>query len=257
MKTWIKKNKKIVLLLSLWFLCMISIAHYLIQTVGSKREVVISDHAIPNAVFSKELWIISIIMLLVGIAAILLVKKYLNVRKPEKIFLVLYIILALGYGIALPAYKAPDEVAHFLRAYEISKGILITEAKEVDGNIYVGHDFPKDLIPVEYMEKMDSGQASLHIVKQYMNTSIGEENDRYYGYIGSALYAPVSYLPQALGIFVFSLFTSKALLLFYASRLFNCLAVGIICYYSIKKIPIGKNIAIAIALIPMALHQAV
>ncbi len=252
----VKYNKKISFA-CVWFLYMLAVVRYLIQTVGTKKTIVVDGQNLSADIISRELWLGSFILLVVGIVLVFLLLRRKYAKRPEKIFLILYIFLALGYGIALPAYKAPDEYAHFLRAYEVSQGTLITPSYTSGDTVVAGQNYPANLIPQEYSQNLNDGLMSLHLVKESWNVDIYDGGERFYSYIGSALYAPLSYLPQAIGIFTASLFTSKAMLLLYAARTANAILSGVIGYYAIKNMPFGKNLAIAVMLMPMNIHQAI
>ena len=72
----------------------------------------------------------------------------------------------------------------------------------------------------------------------------------------SAVYSPVPYLPQALGIATGKLFDLSPLLLMYLGRLVNLLSWVILVYFSIKITPLCKWLFFLLALMPMSIFQA-
>lgn len=166
-------------------------------------------------------------------------------------FLFLFVILSIFFTIALPLYRIPDEGAHFIRAYEISQGHMLTSHK--DG--VPGRELPQNLIPIQVS---NGPNIRWYNVFSASNEIVGYDMDKeFYAFPGSALYSPMSYLPQSIGIFIVKLFTNNVILIAYGGRLFNWLFVLIITYFSIKFIPIGKNIILMITLLPMNIHQSI
>jgi uncharacterized membrane protein len=73
----------------------------------------------------------------------------------------------------------------------------------------------------------------------------------------TALYSPLSYLPQAVGIRLIRLFfPASSLVLLYAARVGNLAASIFLCCWAIKITPIGKWAFFLLALAPMAVFQA-
>ena len=69
-------------------------------------------------------------------------------------------------------------------------------------------------------------------------------------------YSYVSYLPQLPAIYIGRLFNFNVLTIFYLGRIF-ALAFYIFCvWYSIRIVPFGKNIFLALGLIPMSISLA-
>lgn len=162
--------------------------------------------------------------------------------KEEKVFLLLFTVAGLIYFVALPLYIGPDEESHFLRAFEISMGRFVSG----DGSLPAG---------------LSSGQASGNITLRYILDSISQgynsSAEESYSYLNTALYSPINYLPQAMGIFIARLFTNNIWVLGYAAKAANFVTTGIILYFAIKYIPIGKNILLTVSLLPMSFQNCV
>ena len=166
-------------------------------------------------------------------------------KKLHLIFLVAAVVLGIGFMLALPLQLIPDEMTHYMRAYEIADGNFIAAAdatggvvREFPGNLFIGGS--------NYQEYFAQSGSRL----DYINTT---ENP----YTSAALYSPLSYLPQALGIFIARLFTDNAMAVFYTARIFNFAFGTALVYFAIKLIPFGKFTVFTIALMPMFLHQQI
>lgn len=168
-------------------------------------------------------------------------------RKPEQIFLMLFIPISLAMMIALPLFRVPDEARHLGRIWQISIGQWMPD----DRNAGVFYQ------PVGLFEE-DSTDMTLWQMAKTAGDSIDmarlEEAD-----VGAAtgFYPIHNYFPQALGMALVRLVTKNRLAILYGARFGGWLATLLLMYYAVKKIPAGKYVVIAIALMPMFLQEAV
>ena len=75
-------------------------------------------------------------------------------------------------------------------------------------------------------------------------------------FFNTALYAPVSYLPQAAGIAAARLVTDRLALIAYSGRFFNWLLITVLLWGSVRILPRGKRFTILFLLMPMNLQEA-
>lgn len=168
-------------------------------------------------------------------------------KELHKFFLVVFAIFGVIYFFVYPIGGVPDEPNHFYRAYEISEGHMVSDM--IDG--IGGRKLPKGLdlgIDIYTVTLQDSWET--------LDIKLSEEKI-WYGFWSASLYAPISYMPQSLGIFFARMFTDSVAIMFLMGRLFNLVAVGIITYFAVKYIPIGKKLIILITLIPMNMQEAI
>lgn len=165
----------------------------------------------------------------------------------HKFFLIVFSFFGLIYFFVYPMSSVPDEHGHFYRAYEISEGYFVSDI--VDG--WGGRTLPKGL-----SLGLDGPDVSLEESWDTFDIKITDERE-YYIFWNISLYAPVSYIPQSLGIFVARIFTDSIAIMYMMGRLFNLLAVGVIAYFAVKYIPIGKKLVIMIMLIPINMQEAI
>src|SRR5699024_12334583 len=69
--------------------------------------------------------------------------------------------------------------------------------------------------------------------------------------INMALYTPQSYVLQSLSIGIISIVTKNVLLIFYGSRILVGILCTLIIYYSIKYIPVCKEVLAICSLLPI------
>lgn len=175
------------------------------------------------------------------------IKSKLHAIKLEYLFIVIYIIMGVMSSLAFPMFHIPDEPNHFLRAYEISEGHLISELKgRGAGNV----------LPDKLMFKgLDIRKSKWSDYSRYWNQRIDRNHPHFYNFSNISLYAPTNYIMQTAGIIVTRLFTDRTLLLAYGGRFLNWLFAGVCIFFAIRLIPRWKLLLFAIAFIPMSIHQ--
>ena len=175
------------------------------------------------------------------IAALLFLAVGLAVlRKADEEALMSGILVALGaiYFWMCPLGMAPDETNHFFRAYEISCGEWSSRHMGEDGG--GGNYLPAAL-------------------QEYGNPSaeIDTEEIAELRYGNTSLYAPVSYLPQTVGIRIARVFTRNVSKIFYAGRFGNFLASMLLCLCAIHLMPFGKRVLFLVMMFPMSMQEMV
>ena len=189
------------------------------------------------------------VMVLITIAYLLfaLLPRLSRVRI-ESAFLIFWILLSSMYLFSATPFQVPDEQGHFFRSYEISYGHMKSEFNEKSGG--GGRELP-------------SGVRNFTLLKNNWqsfsdNRGLDVGNDMVFIRFNSeALYSPVSYMPQSIGIFVARHLTTNLAAIVYSGRLFSWIYVTLLLYAAIRIIPVGKEILALIALMPMNIHEAV
>ena len=191
--------------------------------VSQKDDTQTLAYRIISRPFSK-----SLVFLAIGAAAavMLVIFAFLKRRqlRAEVVFAVVYIFMSICTLAAVPAFNSPDEYSHYLRSYEVSRGYLTSE-----GNGGIGEN---------------------------ADQRIDREKTQFYGFGNTALYAPTSYLPQAVGIRIADLFTDRPMVLAYAGRIANMLMFGLFFFFAIRLTPVGKNFLVLLGLVPVNIQSA-
>ncbi len=194
-------------------------------------------------------------VLLIIFSGCLWLWKKRNSLCPEKMFALLYTMLFLLSFLTIPIFNTPDEYSHFFRAYEISQGHMISDSREVveDGKekTLVGREFPDGLNAISE----SNTRVTKYQVEEHAEDTLNPEQSHFYSFSNTALYAPLSYLPQALGIRLASFVTDRPIAMAYAGRICNSILIGLVLFLAIRWIPFGKTGMAAAALMPMALQS--
>lgn len=181
-----------------------------------------------------------------AVAYYLVKKKKMPV---EKVFLLLVIPFGLLFIALLPCGQTPDEAAHYMRTYGITKGELIVPQTETNNG---GSELPSALSEVFYssIRKGIYGEIA-------EDMSFGTDGDvREYNYAPAALYNPIVYLPQTMGVLLGKLFHAPLVIGVYLGRLFDFVVFVLLIYYAIKYAPKFKNFILFMALFPVTLQEA-
>ena len=262
------------------------------------------DDARKGAAESTDLWLVrnymvllAVTMLLVLVAGVLLYAGRLNKTEWKPLRLeTIYLPVILGFGAlyltVLPPLSAPDEVSHYISAYQLSNHMLGQAANYRTGHVLIREEdwFIEDVDGVyEYLidengylvtvshepggeavgaEAGDKAQARVH------GQTLTEETYRMIhdkGILSKAAAAtqgngmavsvyppvvttPLVYIPQALGISLARVLGLGSLGLLYLGRIFNLLAFAAVSYAAIRRMPFSKEVLFGVSLLPMSLH---
>ena len=164
----------------------------------------------------------------------------------EKLFLSLAIPIGMGYLVLVPLGRVPDEQNHFLRAYEISLGYLVSD-KNVAGS--GGREVSKDLLEI-----FDNNNRYSKEIK-VMNNQKSEEVV-FAPFPNTSLYSFVSYIPQTIGIFIGRSLNLTAFFTAYLGRIVTFSFWTFVMFMAIKLIPFKKISILTLAFMPMMLQEA-
>lgn len=196
-----------------------------------------------------------VLMVIAAAAAVMLVIfMFLKKKKirTEVLFAVVYLFMSISTLAAIPAFNSPDEYSHFLRSYEVSRGYLTSEGNGGNDLFSYGRTFDSGLIP-DFSSKE---HVSLWDIGENINQHINTEKTQFYGFGNTALYAPTSYLPQAVGIRIADFFTDRPVVLAYGGRIANMICFGLILFLAIHFTPVGKNFIALLGLVPINIQSA-
>ena len=177
-----------------------------------------------------------------------------NKLKIEKIFLLMATFLGFLYMIFIPLNAVPDEYGHFYRAYTISEGQLISKKNNRDENadyvpksaahIYSGYNLSSSF---DYFDDLSD---ELNYEHEHKNETVAVDM------AGQALFSPVCYIPQAIGILIGRILHFPMLLIAYFCRLVNFTVWLLVTYFSIKRLHSNKFVFLMLILLPMGIQQA-
>lgn len=191
---------------------------------------------------------------------IVIIRKRINkiIKNIPLLFVILSFTLGLIYLFFAPLFSGSDENTHFYRIYEISEGNILTDVN----NNFIGSNLPESLINIYETSGGSSDQIRYGDILHIYNTPLNKSNRVKYGstwqrwYSNTALYAPVQYIPQVIGVFIGRILNLPPFIIGNIGRLFNLLFYSIIGYYALRLIPKHKLFYLMILLCPNMLQCA-
>lgn len=190
------------------------------------------------------------------------IRKAWSSKDPSKLFLLFAIPFIFLFILIIPVLQGWDESTHFLRAYEISEFDVL--ASEYDGK-NAGYLTPVDIIDLHDSavgDQVRSSQSGLevkssinHYYRFLTDNDIGENRvDKYF--TASAVYSPVSYIPQSTGIFIARTVKMPLLTYVHLGRLLNAVVYILLCYIAIRVATRGKWVLFVVAMLPTSITTA-
>lgn len=169
-------------------------------------------------------------------------------------FLALALPVGLYLTIAIPPGQGLDEPNHFYRVYQVSTGQLVSQRLGND----VGGVLPA--CAVEYLRQMD-GVATSPTAFAWPAFAMGAREcdpaaTTFVDFANTAVYSPVSYLPQVLGVAAARLAGAPLPWLFVAGRVAGLMAYLALVYLALRLAPAGRIVILVVGLMPMALTSA-
>ncbi len=179
--------------------------------------------------------------------------------KPERIFLIVGLLMGLILLAVIPPFQNPDGFNHYYKAYQIAEGkiksIKISENK-------VGGYLPASI--VETALDISDGirgdpdkKQDLHRLFQNLRRPLDPDRRIFQPFPNTALYSPIPYLPQAMGILIGRIFRLSPLAGVYLGRLLNFAVWLLLCCWAVSLTPVMKWVFCLIGLMPMTIAQAV
>ena len=164
---------------------------------------------------------------------------------------------ALAFGfimiIVTPPFQVPDEINHFYKAYQISDGQFISIKHDNRLGGYIPSSIVDFTNSFKGLKSLNSRTSYRDIATQ-ASTPLDKENLVFCDFPNTALYSPVSYIPQAIAISLLKLANCSPLVIFYGARIFTLLIWIMAIWLSIKITPDYKWLFAMLALLPMSLY---
>ena len=188
-----------------------------------------------------------LIIFILGVYIVSSIIYYKKSMKIENIFLMIAPFACIFFLVTMPTFKNHDEYYHWLKAYEVSQGTLMTPQEDgVQGSMMpegVSKVFPTNWTELDYQT-----------MKELLNIKLNEDNKGILNPETAAVYSFVQYIPQATGIALARLVTDNVYLITYGGRIVNMIFALLVLYFAIKLIPFGKKLLLVPAMIPIAIE---
>jgi uncharacterized membrane protein len=158
-------------------------------------------------------------------------------------------LLGIAFAAIVPPFQVADEHAHFIRAYEISRGhwVGVSGPALPDDVIALVRRYPEKL---EWVKKLNPDNQTSDPF-----SPVGEHYWLPRGVIAANVYCPVAYIPASTAIALGRLFGLPPLALFYAARFADVLLLVAACWLAFRLAPDYWHTIVAVALLPTTLHQ--
>lgn len=234
-----KKKEKILKIVGIIFFILLNISLNLIVYKKMNGRFIITS-------------ILSIILTLV----LFLFLNHTKIKKWEFVnkFIVCFFALGLFYLFSFPVCSLPDEVNHFMRAYEISNGHLVsTKYKTGIGTTVGGTEITKQIEKVIVVDQHDY-KTTIDNLK-VRNDKKGKTKP--YGFTNISMYSFVCYTPQAVGILIGKILHLPVIVWAYLARLCNFIVFSLLLYYAMKHMPFKKLTLMFIAMLPITFQLAI
>ena len=209
-----------------------------------------------ESVITNDFWQIFLIVLsgILALALSLIAKVMITKKiKIQNIFLLIAVPLGLLYMVVLPMGGAPDEMVHYYRAYEISMGNFFSEYVEGGG----GDELPVATIEIFSELSKDISHIKYKDVLASFEIKTNEDEKAFINFPTTALYSPLCYLPQALGIIIGRILNLPTSATFYLGRISNFACFLALIYFALKFIPIKKISLLFILFLPTIFQSAI
>src|SRR5262245_60223348 len=155
-----------------------------------------------------------------------------------------------------PPFQAPDEPNHFFRAQALSEGYVLAERQANNVGAPMRAEIPHWALTL--MGNIPGHPDTKQTVDALTARRDATANDRsiiFVDFRNSALYSPVVYVPQAVGLGVGRLLRLPLLDAYYLGRLLNLIASVALCYWTAVHVPYGQLTFVMLALSPMFLFE--
>lgn len=205
----------------------------------------------------------------------------------EWIFFCAALVLGGLYLYVLPPLSAPDEVSHYISAYQLSNRFLGISAENAGGLVPVREEdwFAEDscrdyVFAVRedgMLEVTEEGADSAKVLGQVLteetyrlihekgwtgweaardgDASAADSGSRFALSVHHPVATtPLVYLAPAIGITIARLLNLNCLWLLYLGRLCNLLLYTVVTYLAMRRLPFGKEVLFGVALLPMVIH---
>lgn len=200
----------------------------------------------------KDRILFSLIIFILGINLFFTKYFYKNQNlKKEKIFLILAsTYCALGI-FTIPPFAINDENFHFYKSYAIA-------TKQITNPAYIPKsvvEFTKTIGFSEYIN--NHGKIDMSDIRKASQIQLSKQNKEKVDSLVVAIYNPISYIPQVIGILIGSFLNLPILYLFYLGRVIILITWLTIMYIAIKNAPDKiQNILLVIGLFPSSVQES-
>jgi uncharacterized membrane protein len=178
------------------------------------------------------------------------------VARPEWVFAVLAVVSGMFMVFVTPPFQAPDESGHYYRAYQLSQGRIIAERQ---GDMVGGYlpacleNIAQDFCEIANHQERRVNKSAMW---EYFTRPFEREPEKFTNFWNTAIYSPVQYLPQLVGVGLGRAMGGSVLMCLYAGRAANLLCWAAMVFAAIRITPVFKWVMVLTGLLPMSVFLA-
>jgi uncharacterized membrane protein len=166
-------------------------------------------------------------------------------------------VIGLLYVVITPPFQVPDEPNHFYRCYQITRAEVFSKRQD---SLW-GGELPRSLVYVVEDTAGSPGyqpeaKSSLSAIIDGFRRPLRPWKTMFVHFPNTAIYSPVPYIPQGLGILPGRLMGLPPLFLLYLGRLMNLGAAILLCAAAIRLTPVFREVFFLTAATPMFMYEA-
>lgn len=185
------------------------------------------------------------------ICALIIGVTFFGIRKKCKIefvFLAYMMVFGFIYMFVLPPYSAPDEIAHFGTAYDISNRFCHLGSDTTDVTMRL-EDASSQYRAIPNIDTYD-------YTKRHMFQHASQKELTVVG--GMRIYTSnhTTHFIAGIGIFIGKILGWGNVPTTYLGRMFNLILYTLVVFFAIRIIPFGKMVLFSISVMPMMLQLA-
>lgn len=167
----------------------------------------------------------------------------------KTVFLVFTLTFGMAYLLVMPAFSAPDEIAHFATAYRRSNQIM-----SVDGDNDVDYALCRQTDVIKRELDYTTTLETYRYIRSTLFTRNTNKDNAVFTRAKVLQNTPaVAHLAQATGITIARLLNLSDVALCFLGQFFAFLFYTVLTYFAIKIIPVGKQLIFAISSFPMTM----
>jgi uncharacterized membrane protein len=172
-------------------------------------------------------------------------------RTPEMLCPAVVLLLGTVLALLTPPLQSPDEGAHLFRLWQISTGGLV--ARDFGG------DVPLSILQFNGVNQprwLQGRRTGIAPVLQNFHQALHPGKTQWLVFASAALYSPLPYLPQTLGVLIGRLLDAPPIVLMYLGRLANVMVYALLGWAAVRVTPVLKWTTAIVLLSPLPLFLA-
>jgi len=174
--------------------------------------------------------------------------------KPQYFFLLVAGTAGITTVFVLPPFQAPDEHTHFYKAVQLSKlDFKAEKISDMQVGEYFESEYGETVSQFSYMWLDPTKKVNTQTFKNDALVPQTTSPETFVKFENTAVYPPLTYIPQAIGITITRIFKSSILVEMYAARIMILMSWLTLVFLAIKTIPTVKWGLVALAVTPLTI----